>query len=137
MGPAWPYKFCLSQCPYLNCRWRRYYLVDDCVCENCEECKEPCEKQERGPSVYQRLVVASTEAEFEDLSSSKEESPVVDDNDGDKKRVPPETKETVANKDNNGNDDDDNDDEDDDGDNMQTASKGTQTEAGAWINPGC
>jgi len=52
--------FCFSQCPYLDCRWRRYYLVDDGVCENCEECKEPCEKRERCPSVYQRLVVAST-----------------------------------------------------------------------------
>ncbi len=105
------------------------------MCENCEECKEPCKKRERCPSVYQRLVVASTEAKFEDLSSSEEESPVVDDDDdGDEKRVPPETKDTVANEDDdncNGNHDGN-----DVGDNMQTASKETQTEAGAWIIPG-
>ncbi len=108
--------------------------MDDSVCENCEECKEPCEKRERCPSVYQRLVVALTEAEFEDLSSSEEESPVVEDDDGDEERVPPETKDTVANED----DDycDGNEEGNDDGDNMQTASKGTQTEAGVWIIPG-
>ena len=127
-GPAWPYEFCLSQCPYLDCRWRRYYLVDDGVCENCEECKEPCEKRERCPSVCQRLVVASAEAEFEDLSSSEEGSPFVDDDDGN------ETKDTVANE--KDDDCDGNDECNDDGDNMQTASKETQTEAGAWIIPG-